>query len=79
MMIWEKLGRTAAGGLVALAFTAAAVAGQALKQQPPAAQSPKADSPIAGNVKVGGFSGNPVTLIAPPIAWAIGSKLLKSL
>ena len=29
-------------------------------------------SPIAGTTKVGGFSGNPVTLIAPPIACAIG-------
>jgi hypothetical protein len=30
-------------------------------------------SPIAGTTKVGGFSGKPVTLIAPPIACAIGS------
>ena len=30
-------------------------------------------SPIAGNTRVGGFSGKPVTLIAPPIACATGS------
>ncbi len=34
---------------------------------------PVPESPIAGTTEVGGFSGNPVMLIAPPIAWAIGS------
>ena len=34
---------------------------------------PVPESPIAGTTEVGGFSGKPVTLIAPPIAWAIGS------
>jgi hypothetical protein len=37
---------------------------------------PVPESPIAGTTKVGGFSGYPVTLIAPPIACATGSKLL---
>ena len=30
-------------------------------------------SPIAGSTMVGGFSGKPVTAIAPPIACATGS------
>ena len=34
---------------------------------------PVPESPIEGHVKVGGPSGNPVTLMAPPIACAIGS------
>ena len=34
-------------------------------------------SPIEGQTKVGGPSGVPVVAIAPPIACAIGSKLLK--
>ena len=34
---------------------------------------PVPESPIDGHVKVGGPSGKPVTLMAPPIACAIGS------
>ena len=37
------------------------------------------ESPIAGPTYVGGFSGKPVTHMPPPMACAIGSKLLKPL
>ena len=40
---------------------------------------PVPESPIAGHIRVGGLSGQPVTHIAPPMACAIGSKLLKPL
>ena len=34
---------------------------------------PVPESPIDGHTYVGGPSGKPVTLMAPPMAWAIGS------
>ena len=34
---------------------------------------PVPESPIEGQTYVGGLSGKPVTLMAPPIACAIGS------
>ena len=44
----------------------------------PAVRTPVPVSPMAAPQRIGSRSGKPVTLITPPMAWAIMSKLLYS-